>query len=201
MLEQCSEITHSFCRDATGWSLQSNIFQTFPVASLRLARFWISSNNYSKFFNLQSCTWFLGRCLGEEGLGGSSSLSLPFPPHQCLWERSTNAQIVVPRWRVCQNAAVGSEAAGLASPGKGVKWLIPLQGEHPAAPDFPALLTPATVWGRALESKPKAQTKGPTPTIARARMHPQLLNCCMQLPSKLEGNYPNSVYNLRRFIL
>lgn len=100
---------------------------------------------------------------------------------------------------------MGLEAAGLASPGKGVKWLIPadaaLQGEHPAASDFPALLTPATVWGGDLESKPKPQTKGPTSIITLARMHPQLLNCYMQLPSKLEGNYPNSVYNLRRFIL
>lgn len=120
-----------------------------------------------------------------------------------------------PHWRMCQNSVPGSEAAGLASwqalsNGKeraelALKWLIPadagLQGKRPAASYFPALLNYAAVWGIALENKPKPQTKGPTFIITHARMHPQLLNCYMQLPSKLEGNYPNSVYNLCHFIL
>lgn len=139
--------------------------------------------------------FWAGVCLGE--LKSSSPLSLPFPPHQCLHKCLDCGPPLkgVPK---CSCGFGGSWEGG-------VKWLIPadaaLQGERPAAPDFPALLTPATVWGRALESKPKPQTKAPTSIITRARMHPQLLNCYMQLPSKLEGNYPNSVYNLCHFIL
>lgn len=74
-------------------------------------------------------------------------------------------------------------------------------GERPAASQSPACPNHAVGWGIALGNKTKPQTKGPTFIITHARMHPQLLNCYMQLPSKLEGNYPNSVYNLCHFIL
>lgn len=129
-------------------------------ASLHLAWFWIFSSNYLKCFNLQSCPWFLGRCLGEGELGGSSLLSLPFPPLQPLLERSTNAWIVVPHWRVCQNAAAGLEAAG-----KGVKGAHPSRcwaaRWAPSSPWFPSSAHPCHSLGESSWKQTQSSNKGP----------------------------------------
>lgn len=131
---KCWSNTHSLrihyllCRDATGWSLQSTIFQTFPLESLSLAWSWDLKcwNNYLSFLNLQSCT---GQMSGRGRARGAAALFpclfLPTSASQCTLRMRRSWSL---HWRTCQNAASGSEAAGLASPqalssGKGRVWV------------------------------------------------------------------------------
>lgn len=173
---------------------------------------WNASNNNWSSFKLQTGVKLWGWCLGWGELGAAAlfhclSLLHPMPPGVLY---TCSDLVSSTRWCPCAKRWLGEHPCGCWARARGVRvpalqWLTPEDavqpGECPAASKSPACPNHAVGWGIALGNKTKPQTKDPTFIITHARMHPQLLNCYMQLPSKLEGNYPNSVYNLCHFIL